>query len=326
MHYLPASLSSKRVLIYMGAASLAFLLIAPLFPPLYRKAVSSKESQQPVTLLNEYSGSSTTPKQSRLAGSFQAANVREVSAANSLAFSHKLVQTGSMDVLVKSPSETVEQIRQLTLKMGGYFENLQLTGQGASQTATITIRIPAARYEDAKVEIHKLAGRIETEKTDTTDVTKQYVDLEAGLHNLRAEEAQYFQIMKSAKKVPDMLQVTEKLSEVRGEIERQQAELATLSKQVDTVALNISLRTEQLATPTQIHWQPISDVKLAINDALDNLSSYVSAMISFAVELPVILLWLATIVTGAWAVWKLFRWVARSFFSWGNKMEPTSVS
>jgi Domain of unknown function (DUF4349) len=325
MHYLPASVSGKRVLIYMGAASLAFLLIASLLMPPVR-SVSPKHVQQSVAALNQYSGSSTMPAQSRMSASFGGANVREVSAANSLAFSHKLVQTGSMDVLVKDPSETVEQIRQLTLKLGGYFENLQLKGQGASQTATITIRIPAAHFEDAKVEIRRLAGRIETEKSETSDVTKQYVDLEAGLHNLRAEEAQYLQIMKSAKKVPDMLQVTEKLSEVRGEIERQQAELATLSKQVDTVALDISLRIEQVALPTQIHWQPISDVKLAINDALDNLSSYVSAMISFALQLPVIFLWLATVVTGCWTVWNLFRWVAKSFFSWGNRREPTSVS
>ncbi|PYX85220.1 MAG: hypothetical protein DMG68_18470 [Acidobacteria bacterium] len=53
--------------------------------------------------------------------------------------------------------------------------------------------------------------RIETEKTDANDVTKQYVDLQAQIHNLRTEEAQYLSIMKSAAKVPDMLDVSEKL-------------------------------------------------------------------------------------------------------------------
>jgi len=48
--------------------------------------------------------------------------------------------------------------------------------------------------------------------------------------------------MKSAAKVQDMLEVSRKLSEVRGEIEQQQAEFATLSKQVETVALTLALR------------------------------------------------------------------------------------
>ena len=42
----------------------------------------------------------------------------------------------------------------------------------------------------------------------------------------------------------DMLAVTEQLSEVRGQIEQQQAEFNALSRQIETVALTISLRTE----------------------------------------------------------------------------------
>lgn len=57
------------------------------------------------------------------------------------------------------------------------------------------------RFEDGKAEIRKFAARIESEKTDATDVTKQYVDLQARIRNLRAEEAQYLTIMRSAGKV-----------------------------------------------------------------------------------------------------------------------------
>lgn len=60
-----------------------------------------------------------------------------------------------------------------------------------------------------------MAVKVNSEKTDAQDVTKQYVDLEARIRNLRAQEAQYLEIMRSAKKVQDMLDVSEKLSEVR---------------------------------------------------------------------------------------------------------------
>ena len=62
--------------------------------------------------------------------------------------------------------------------------------------------------------------------------------------NLRAEEAQYLSILKQANTVKDMLAVTERLSEVRGQIEQQQAEFNALSRQIETVAITISLRTE----------------------------------------------------------------------------------
>ena len=44
-------------------------------------------------------------------------------------------------------------------------------------------------------------------------------------------------ILKQANSVKDMLAVTEHLSEVRGQIEQQQAEFNALSRQIETVAL-----------------------------------------------------------------------------------------
>jgi len=66
--------------------------------------------------------------------------------------------------------------------------------------------------------------------------------------------------MKSAAKVQDMLEVSRKLSEVRGEIEQQQAEFATLSKQVETVALTLALRAEPVV-PAVAHWRPCTSCK-----------------------------------------------------------------
>ena len=57
-------------------------------------------------------------------------------------------------------------------------------------TATLTIRVPAARFDEARTEIRKLGTKIETDKIDAQDVTQQYVDQDATIRNLKAEEAQ----------------------------------------------------------------------------------------------------------------------------------------
>jgi len=77
---------------------------------------------------------------------------------------------------------------------------------------TFTIPAPAVRFEDAKAGISKLAARVESEKTDAQDVTRRYLDMEARLRNLRAQEAQYLAIMKSAHPAQDLLDVSRKLA------------------------------------------------------------------------------------------------------------------
>jgi hypothetical protein len=70
------------------------------------------------------------------------------------------------------------------------------------------------------------------------------VDQAAKLRNLHAQETQYLGILKQAKTVKDTLEVSEQLNEVRSDTEQQQAEFDALSKQVETIALTISLHAE----------------------------------------------------------------------------------
>src|SRR4029077_15004866 len=123
-------------------------------------------------------------------------------------------------------------------------------------------------------------------KLQSEDVTKQYVDEAARLRNLRAQETQYLGILKQAKTVKDTLEVSDKLNEVRGEIEQQQAELDLLSKQVDTVALTISLRPETDVRVFGLNWRPLYHLKLAARQGLDSIGDYASAMGLFLFYLP----------------------------------------
>ena len=52
--------------------------------------------------------------------------------------------------------------------------------------------------EEARSEIRKLGLRVEADRLEAQDVTKDYADREARLRNLRAQEAQYLGILKQA--------------------------------------------------------------------------------------------------------------------------------
>ncbi len=230
------------------------------------------------------------------------------------AAAHKIVRTTSLKLEVKHPAESAEKIRALAEQMGGYMVSSEVGGNRDLPGAAITIRVPATRFEEARNEIRNLALRVESEKADANDVTKDYVDKEARLRNLRAEEAQYLAIMKRATNVKDTLEVSGKLSEVRGKIEQQQAEFEALARQVDTVAITAVLRAEADTRVFGIHWRPLYELKLAARDGLESLANYATTMTAAIFRLPAVLLWLATIILVAAIGWRTMRWVGRTLF------------
>jgi len=235
-------------------------------------------------------------------------------ASDSLA-ERRLVRTSSIDLLVKSPPESAEKIRSLTEQVGGFLVRFQTNGAQDATNATLTIRVPVARFAEVGAEIRKLGLRVEGEQMEAEDVTRQYVDQQARLRNLHAQEAQYLTILKRARSVKDTLDVSEKLNGVRGEIEQQQAEFEALSKQVETVAITVSLHSEAEANVFGLHWRPLYELKLAAMQGLEGLADYASAIFSLVFYLPAILLWLATILAGAALGWKLLRLGARVLFT-----------
>lgn len=226
----------------------------------------------------------------------------------------KMIRTASMDLLANNPRQTSEKIRLLVEQAGGFLVSSETNGGDNASSASLTVRIPVDKFEQVRAEISSLGLRVESEKLEAQDVTRQYVDLAARLRNLHAQETQYLGILKQARTVKDTVEVSDKLNEVRSEIERQQAEFDALSKQVATVALTVSLRAQAEAQLFGLHWRPLYQLKLAVRDGIDGVGDYATAMASFIFYIPAILLWLATILIGAAVLWRVLRWVLRTLF------------
>ncbi len=227
----------------------------------------------------------------------------------------KIIRTSSLELVVQHPADAADKITSLAESLGGYLVSSEGGGQNATAGA-LTIRVPSAQFEAARAAIRKLGLRVESEKIEAQDVTRQYVDQDASIRNLRAEEAQYLAILKQAGTVKDMLIVTEKLSEVRGLIEQQQAEFNALSRQVETVALTVSLRTEPVPQTFGLNWHPGYQLEQALHDGLESLATYATAMIGILFYLPATLLWVGTIVGVLVIGWRTVRWIGRRWFGW----------
>ncbi|MBZ5599699.1 MAG: DUF4349 domain-containing protein [Acidobacteriia bacterium] len=324
MSTLTASLkdTSKLWIWVGGGVALTLILVAISIPNLNRARIPADHFAAQLQPYQEADSlGKHAPFSAQVAGGAIAGRV-STSAAQPT--DRKIVRTSSMELMVSSPAEAAEKIRVFAGSLGGYVETAQINSSQDAPGATITIRVPAARLEDAKAELRRMAVKVNSEKTDAQDVTKQYVDLQARIRNLQAQEEQYFEIMRSARKVQDMLDVSEKLSEVRGEIEQQQAEFATLSKQVETVAITVSLLPQPLPESFSLNWKPLHQLQIAGRDALEGIADYASTMAAVVLYMPVIMLWIGTVGLGVFVSWRVLRWVGRMLSAFSTPGAPTT--
>lgn len=152
-----------------------------------------------------------------------------------------LIRSGDFSIQVQKVSEAQVQVNSLAKRMGGYVEQSQtsapLEGQASSYLA---MRVPVQRFDPTIIELRKL-GKVLAEATNGQDVTAQVVDTEARLKAKKAEEQGYVDMMKSARKVPDMLEIRDRLGTVREEIESMEAERKSLREQAAYSTIGVTL-------------------------------------------------------------------------------------
>jgi len=231
----------------------------------------------------------------------------------------KVIQNGSLNLLVKKAEESASAIQKIAEKYEGFVDNLSINevSEGV-KSGNITIRIPQNHFNEAWGDIKVLAVKVEHEDVSSQDVTAQFVDLEAQLTNYKAEEKQYREIMDKAVKTEDILNVAARLAEVRGRIEYVQGQMNYLSRQVDMATISVYLTSEPEVEVFGIVWRPLTVLKQAVKNLLADLADFVDAVIYFIFKLPVLIIQIALYILALWVVWKVLYSVYRKFFKIKN--------
>jgi hypothetical protein len=215
----------------------------------------------------------------------------------------KVVYTGSLDLVVDDLAAAVARAKAAVLAVGGYIGASSERNDDRYAVATITYRIPAQRWDETVDTLRGLASKVVGGETKATEVGSQIVDLEARLRNLRASEQVLVQIASGTGKVSDLLEVQARISDVRGEIERIDAQRAQLEDQVAYGTLVTTFGTEIVQVQqTAEGWDPAKDVDGATATLIEAGQAIVSGAIWFGIVwLPVILVLLVIALVARWA-------------------------
>jgi len=152
-----------------------------------------------------------------------------------------IVKTGNMTLEVEEIGEAMDEVASIADDLSGYVVSSHRYEREKNISGRITIRVPAERFDEAFARLRQLAISVPFEGTEARDVTEEYVDLEARLHNLEATETQYLALLEKAETVEEMLDVQRALSDVRGEIEQIEGRMQYLERTSAMSLIEVSL-------------------------------------------------------------------------------------
>jgi len=157
-----------------------------------------------------------------------------------------IVRTGRMWLVVDDVPVALDRISGLAEDFDGYVVSSKRWEEDERVAGTIAIRVPAEYFDDVVRALRGLAVEVTAEDTSSKDVTEEYVDLSAKLHNLEVTEEQLLRLMEKAEIVEDMLDVQRELSKTRGEIEQTKGRMQYLERTSATSLIEIYLEQARL--------------------------------------------------------------------------------
>jgi len=142
-----------------------------------------------------------------------------------------LIRTAVLNVLVKDSPSAMTEAMAIAKRMGGYHQNSRsVKAQDQTSISEVTLRVPVDRFDMSLDALRKL-GEVTEDSSDSQDVTAEIADVGARLKVLRAEEESYVTMLRAGKKVGEILEIKDRLSSVRQQIESLTAQQKALKDQ-----------------------------------------------------------------------------------------------
>jgi len=223
-----------------------------------------------------------------------------------------IVRTGSLAIVVEDTEETLEAIERLASDLGGYVSDLQSWRQDDQMAATVTIRVLAASFDQARERIKELATEVESENASGQDVTEEYVDLEARLGNLEVAEEELRELLASAqethKDAESILAIYNEITNVRMQIEQIKGRMQYLENASELATLTITVTPEEIEEPVvEPGWEPLNQARDALRTLVNALKALANVLIWVALFFLPLAAILAVPFILIWLVWYLRR-------------------
>lgn len=220
----------------------------------------------------------------------------------------KIEQTGTLSLTVKRGelTQTMTGLTNLASSVGGFVATSQSqNGSGAGGAyGNITLEVPVDDFATV-LKAAEHYGKTTNVSTNATDVTGQYVDLQARLDALEASRQQYLTILSKATSIGDILSVQEQLDGIQQQIEQLQGQLQVLTSQTSYSKLVVTLN--EHTPPPPPGPLPESGLVHAWHDSVGGFVAGVEGVVRLAGPFLFALLCLALVAVGGRVLWRRYQ-------------------
>lgn len=188
----------------------------------------------------------------------------------------KLIKTGNITFETKDIDVTRRIIIDLVNQNNGYVASDNQYKSDDRVSVTISIRIPADKFDSILDEIAKGVEKFDSKNIRISDVTEQFLDIEARLKTKKTLELKYLEILKKARTVREILDVERELGKLRSDIESTEGRLKYLQNQVSFSTLSITFYKQISASETSF----IGKISKAFKTGFENVKDFFLYMIN----------------------------------------------
>lgn len=154
--------------------------------------------------------------------------------------SKMIIKNANVECRVNNFDEASIAIHKAIAAAGGTVASENEIADNWNRRGTIVVRIDNRKFDTLIAGLCSLAASVQSKSITANDVSEEYHDNETRLRTKYATEQQYLAILKQAKSVEDILNVNQKLGEIREEIESMEGRQNYLRNQVaySTITFN----------------------------------------------------------------------------------------
>ncbi|ADY53924.1 hypothetical protein Pedsa_3389 [Pseudopedobacter saltans DSM 12145] len=199
----------------------------------------------------------------------------------------KVIKSANLSFETEDSNRAIQKINEILKSLKGYTEQEDSNASDNQLFTSIKCRVPSSQFESFIGRLEGIPAKMTGKNIQRLDVTKEYIETETTINAQKELLNRYVQLLAKANKMSDMLEIENKLSELKTAIEISQNRFNSLKKQIrySEIQINITSSSSQITRNSFG-----SDITNAFSNGIDLLKSLLIGIIT---------LWPILIVVGA---------------------------
>ncbi len=151
----------------------------------------------------------------------------------------KIIKEGNLRFETNDLEPTYQKIIVAAKKQKATIQNDVEGKDYQSVFRNIIVRVPSQNFDAFIKEISNGVTYFDRKEISSKDVTEEYIDIDARLKAKKILEIRYFELLKKANKVSEMIEIETQLASIREEIDAKEGQLRYMKSRISMSTISI---------------------------------------------------------------------------------------